>query len=137
MLDGLPPEAIDALVAAIGPESGFGPALTLFQLRHMGGAVGRIPEGAGARATLPGEVSLFALGAVPVPELDEPVRAALAAATAATAEHVVGDYPNFVETPADASAFFDAGTWTRLRAVKTAYDPDNRFRGNHHIPPQS
>jgi FAD/FMN-containing dehydrogenase len=137
LLDGLPPRAIDDLMAAIGPESGRGPALTMLQLRHMGGALGRAPEGAGARATLPGEVSLFALGAVPEPQFDEPVRAALAAATTATAEHVVGDYPNFVEEPADASAFFDPATWARLRSVKTAYDPDDRFRGNHHVPPQN
>ena len=46
-----------------------------------------------------------------------------------------GDYPNFVEQPADASAFFDADTWARLRAVKAAYDPSDLFKGNHHIPP--
>src|SRR5262249_43320951 len=37
--------------------------------------------------------------------------------------------------PADASAFYDPATWARLRAVKTAYDPDDAFVGNHHIPP--
>ena len=44
-------------------------------------------------------------------------------------------YPNFVEEPADASAFFDPATWARLRTVKAAYDPANVFVGNHHIPP--
>jgi FAD/FMN-containing dehydrogenase len=44
-------------------------------------------------------------------------------------------YPNFVEEPADASAFFDAATSARLQAVKAAYDPTNVFVGNHHIPP--
>jgi FAD/FMN-containing dehydrogenase len=136
LLDGLPPQTIDDLMAAVGPESGRGPALTMFQLRHMGGALGRAPEGAGARATLPGEVNLFMLGAVPEPQFDAPVRAALAAAMDATADHVVGDYPNFVEVPSDASAFFDPETWARLRAVKTAYDPEDRFRGNHHVPPR-
>ena len=29
----------------------------------------------------------------------------------------------------------DADTWRRLREVKAAYDPDERFRGNHYIPP--
>ena len=46
-----------------------------------------------------------------------------------------GYYPNFVEEPADASAFFDPTTWARLRTVKAAYDPANVFVGNHHIPP--
>jgi FAD/FMN-containing dehydrogenase len=45
------------------------------------------------------------------------------------------DYPNFVEEPADASAFFDPAAWARLRAVKAAYDPADVFVGNHHIPP--
>jgi hypothetical protein len=107
----------------------------MLQFRHMGGALARTPEGAGARATLPGEVSLFALGVVPEPALDEPVRSAIAAVEAATAADRAGDYPNFVEHPADASAFFDAPTWQRLRAVKAAYDPEDLFRGNHHVPP--
>jgi len=34
-----------------------------------------------------------------------------------------------------ASAFFDAESWARLRAVKAAYDPQDMFRGNHHVPP--
>jgi hypothetical protein len=46
-----------------------------------------------------------------------------------------GDYPNFVMQPADASSFFDADTWTRLRQVKALYDPSDLFKGNHHIPP--
>ena len=47
----------------------------------------------------------------------------------------VGAYPSFVEEPADVSAFFDAATWDRLREVKALYDPSDRFRGNHHVPP--
>jgi hypothetical protein len=46
-----------------------------------------------------------------------------------------GDYPNFVEKPSDASGFFDADTWARLRLVKALYDPSDLFKGNHHIPP--
>jgi FAD/FMN-containing dehydrogenase len=135
LLDRLPAEAIDGMLDAVGPQSGRGPVLTMLQLRHMGGALRRIAPGAGARATLPGEVSLFALGVVPDPAFDEPVRSAIADVEAATAAHRAGDYPNFVEVPADASAFFDAATWARLRAVKAAYDPEDLFRGNHHVPP--
>ena len=40
-----------------------------------------------------------------------------------------------MEEPADASEFFDAKTWARLRAVKAAYDPEDTFKGNHHVPP--
>jgi hypothetical protein len=63
------------------------------------------------------------------------VVAELDAVSAALAPHRAGDYPNFVEEPADASTFFDAGTWARLRAVKSLYDPQDVFKGNHHVPP--
>jgi hypothetical protein len=53
----------------------------------------------------------------------------------AVAPQRAGDYPNFVEEPADASAFFDPETWRRLRDVKALYDPQDLFRGNHHVPP--
>jgi hypothetical protein len=46
-----------------------------------------------------------------------------------------GAYPNFVERPTNASTYFDGPTWTRLRAVKRAVDPEDLFHGNHHIPP--
>ena len=50
------------------------------------------------------------------------------------APHKVGDYANLVEEPADASTFFDAGTWDRLCAVKSSVDPDDVVVGTHHVP---
>ena len=64
LLEGLPPEAVDAVIAAVGPGSGRGTALTMLQFRHLGGALSRRPVGSGARATLPGEISMFAVGAI-------------------------------------------------------------------------
>ena len=63
------------------------------------------------------------------------VASAIAAVQDAMRPYRVGDYPNFVEEPADASAFFDPETWERLRNVKALYDPEDLFRGNHPIPP--
>ena len=134
-LDRLSGETIDELIAKIGPDSGRGPTVTMFQLRHMGGALARETPGAGARATLPGEVCMIALGAVMDEEGDAAVRAALADIDAAVLPHRVGDYPNFIEVPADASGFFAPHVWARLRAVKAQYDPADLFAGNHHIPP--
>jgi hypothetical protein len=101
----------------------------------MGGALARETPGAGARATLPGEVSLFALGVVMDLAGDTAVRAALADLDSAVRPEAVGHYPNFVEEPADASGFFAPAVWNRLREIKSAYDPDDLFAGNHHIPP--
>jgi hypothetical protein len=135
LLDELPPQTIDALLATAGPGSGRGDTLTMLQLRHMGGALARETPGAGARATLPGEICMVTLGVVPDEQAHSEVRAAIADVEAAVLPHRAGYYPNLVEEPADASAFFDLPTWTRLREVKAAYDPQDLFKGNHHVPP--
>jgi FAD/FMN-containing dehydrogenase len=134
LLGELPPSAIDDLVAA-GAQPGS--PLGLLQLRHLGGALARRGPGAGARATLPGEIQMFSIGVVPDEASAEAVRATLEAVEDALRPYHAGYHPNFVEHPADASAFFDSDTWTRLRELKTLYDPDDLFRGNHHIPPLS
>ncbi len=133
LLGDMPPAAIDALVERVGADSGS--PLTLINLRHMGGALAEAAPGAGARATLPGTVSLLALGVIPHESLDAPVRQALGDVHRTMAPWRAGDYPNFVEVPTDASGFFDAATWQRLRAVKSEWDPSDLFRGNHHVPP--
>ncbi len=135
LLDDLPHETIDELLANVGPGSGRGPTVTMLQFRQMGGALARETSGAGARATLPGEVCMVALGAVFDEASDVAVREALADVDAVLTPHRVGDYPNFVEVPADASAFFTPAVWERLRDVKARYDPADVFAGNHHIPP--
>ena len=122
-------------MAKIGPGSGRGPTVTMLQLRHMGGALARETPGAGARATLPGEVCVMALGVVLDEASDRAVRAALADVDAVVAPHAAGAYANFVEVPADATGFFEPAVWDRLREVKARYDRDDVFFGGHHIPP--
>jgi hypothetical protein len=101
----------------------------------MGGALARAMPGAGARATLAGEICAMALGVVMDEDADRAVRASLRAFDAALAPHRAGDYPNFVEEPSDASGFFAPAVWQRLREVKGRFDPTDLFAGNHHIPP--
>jgi hypothetical protein len=133
MLDEFPAEAVDAILAAAGPDSGA--PLAMVQLRHMGGALARVEPGAGARGSLPGEVALLGLGVPAEPELVAPVRSAIEQLEHATAAYSTRRYPNFVEKQTDASSFFDEETWARLRAAKAQYDPADLFRGNHRIPP--
>jgi hypothetical protein len=109
--------------------------LTMFQLRQMGGALAREAPGAGARATLPGEMSMYAFGVAPDEAAGAEVGAAIGDVKRALRPHRAGHYPNFVEEPADASRFFAPETWARLRAIKARYDADDLFVGNHHIPP--
>jgi len=133
LLGEMTPATVEDFLAAVGP--GSGSALALVQLRHMGGALARTAPGAGARATLPGEVILLGLGLVMDEEMGRAVESSLSVLYDALLPYRVGDYPNFVEEPADASSFFDGDSWARLREIKAAYDPEDVFKGNHHIPP--
>jgi FAD binding domain len=131
-VDGLSDQTIDELIGALAPERG----LTVLQLRQGGGELGRARDGAGARATLDGEVLTFAVGVVTDWAAAELVRSRLGAVEAILAPHAVGAYASFVEVPSDASRFYDDPTWQRLGAVKALYDPGDLFRGNHHIAPR-
>jgi hypothetical protein len=135
LLGGLSTTAIEQIVAAAGPAgTDASHTLELVQLRHMGGALALPSAGAGARATLPGEISVLALGIAPDSASAARVARSLAKIDAAAEPGHVGVYPNFVEKAADASTLFDPPVWSKLRAIKTAYDPDDLFKGNHHIP---
>ena len=133
LVDDLSAQTREELLAAVG--SALQSCLPLVQIRHMGGALGRRTAHAGARATLAGEFCVFALGVV----VDESAAAQVAAALVGVEDALrscrVGEYPNFVEHPTEASKLFDPETWERLRSVKAQYDPTDLLRGNHHIPP--
>ena len=131
LLRDLPVDAVDALLDAALDDD----ALAMVQLRHTGGALARTAPGAGARATLPGTVCLDVAGDLDDPgAARRPIEAALRRIERAMSPYRAGVYPNVVEQPADASAFFDEGTWARLCQVKHRVDPTDLFRGNHHIP---
>ena len=132
MLRELPAEAIDAFVAAAGPD--FGSPLVGAELRHLGGAVARAAEGAGAIARLDGAYALYAFGVPMTPELGAAISGYLPRLKAALAPWSDGrGYLNFEEQPAGAETFFDAATLERLRAVKAAVDPLGIFRANHPV----
>jgi FAD/FMN-containing dehydrogenase len=132
LMEAFPAAVIADVVAASGPESG----LLMVQLRHLEGALARRPTGAGARASLGGTLSMFAVGMVPDERVEQSVLGSLRALERACAPaRCELSYPSFVEQPADASQLYDPETWRRLCEVKEAYDPQDVFRGNHHVPP--
>jgi FAD/FMN-containing dehydrogenase len=130
LLGELPPAAIDAWVAAAGPDSGT--ALTAVELRHLGGALARPVDA--ALPSLPGEFLLFGVGA-PLPPADLPaIQRGLAGVHDALEEHATGVLLPFVEQPADASAGYPPDAWRRLTEVRERYDPEGRMRANHAVP---
>jgi FAD/FMN-containing dehydrogenase len=123
--------ALDAFAAPIRP----GTPVLFGELRHLGGALARVPEGAGALAQFDGEYLLFGAGVVMGPETVAPVRGALQAFKSALAGYDTGSlYLNFAEEPTDAAQFYPDATYWRLRAIRRAVDPTERMVANHPIP---
>jgi FAD/FMN-containing dehydrogenase len=134
LLGDLPAAAIEALVESAGPASGS--PLVSVELRHLGGALGREPEDAGALARLDGSFSLFGVGMVANPEMGKTVGEALARVRKAHSSWETGAlFGNFCEIAQDESPFFTREAHERLCGIKAAYDPDDLFRASHPIPP--
>ncbi|WP_353829334.1 FAD-binding oxidoreductase [Agromyces sp. SYSU T0242] len=131
LVDALPDDAAAEMARLAGRDG----SLALLQVRHIGGAFARRPDGAGARATLPGEILVYGLGVPTDAASDAAVTRGLEGLDAVLAPLKVGEYPNFVERPVDASRFFDSATWARLVEVKATWDPDDLVQGNHHVAP--
>jgi FAD/FMN-containing dehydrogenase len=129
-LDELPAGAIDAVV-----ETGVAPLVAL-EIRALGGALATPSESHGAVGSLDAEFVMFAAGFAPTSELAAAVEEAVDRAKAALAPwESERSYFNFSERQIDGARLYPAETYRRLRAVKAAYDPAQRFVSNHPIPP--
>jgi FAD/FMN-containing dehydrogenase len=134
LLGELTAETIDAMVAVAGHESDS--PLLMVELRHLGGALARAVEGAGARARIDAPYIYFAVGIPATPELAAAIPARLAQMQETLAPWVApGAYLNFAERPTDLSAAFGPDTFRALQAVKSTYDPHDTIHANHAIPP--
>jgi FAD/FMN-containing dehydrogenase len=127
----LPPEAIDAFVAANGADSGSD--ILTAEIRHLGGAIAR-PDASNGAAHIDAEYVSFAASMAVTPEMAIKAEHDLAGMDRAM-EPFGGarKYLNFTEKPADVTDFYEKDTLARLRQVKAAVDPDGMFRSNHPI----
>ncbi|MET0784881.1 MAG: FAD-binding oxidoreductase [Leifsonia flava] len=124
-------DAVEAFVAAAG--AGSGSALLSAEIRHVGGAAGRAPRGAGVVSHLDSEFLVFGAGIAATPEMG----VAAAASVDRLAEALVPWraavlYQNFAEGPQEPRAIWGADL-DRLRAIKVVYDPSNTIRSNHPV----
>ena len=134
MLDGLDSEGVDALLAVAGP--GSNSPLGMFELRHIGGALGRY--GGGALSRFDGEYLYFSGGMAADPGYVAALEAQMALVSAALAPYTSGrHYSNFAERAVDPASFYGEEAYARLQAVKAEVDPLELFRGNHEIPADS
>jgi len=132
IVDDLPEEAIEALLAVVGPDADS--ALLAVDLRHLGGAVSRPAGNGGAVDHLPGRFLVYAVGVVADPALVPVLTAEVAAVRAALAPWASErDYSNFREVSASPGRFWDDATLERLRAITQAYDPERTIRTAHEL----
>ena len=130
LLDQLDEDTLRSFIAAVGPGADI--HLLMIELRQLGGALRREPEGAGAMASLDADYAAYFVGIAPTPEIGaageadiERVLASVAGAAAAQR------YLNFVEKPVDTSVGYSGKAWERLRRIRAVVDPDGVFLANH------
>ena len=137
--DQLDDDVIDVLIARGEEQTWVG---TAFDVHHMGGAFGRIPEDA---APFPGRHSQFWINIYGFwkDPADDDARVTFVRSLAADMERFAGSghYVNFQgrekagHRVLDPRQVFGAHKFARLQAVKREFDPENVFHVNHNIPP--
>jgi hypothetical protein len=128
----LPDEAIDAFVAAAGPDSDS--PLLAASLRQTGGALARPAENAGALEKLDGEFLVAGIGVLMDPGLRDTINAGLDGLIQAMEPWVAdGAFFNFTERPCDVDALLPQATCERLAHVKRSWDPDDLILANHSV----
>ena len=132
LVGNLSEDAIDNLVAITGP--GSDSPLVSIELRHTGGALGRVEEGSGALGKLAGEYAMFAVGVAPVPEAEAAINERVAMVKSVLAPWDEGHYLNFVEETVDTATVYSPTTYERLQSVRRSYDAGGLFVANHAVP---
>jgi hypothetical protein len=134
-------DTADALLGAVGPDGDT--SLGLVDVRHLGGQLSRRGAGIPPSAVERLDAGFLIITAKRVPdrsgeqnktvglELREPLGPWLYGRR----------HANFLgysdATPEATRTAYSEETYARLRAIKAAVDPDNRFRLNHNVPPAS
>jgi hypothetical protein len=133
LLRELPGEAVDAFVDAAGVDSGS--PLLLAELRHLGGALSRPAEGAGALSHLDAAFVFEGIGLPMGPDSAPAIERHLDHVCDAMEPWAApGCYFNFSERPTPPEDLFPGETGRRLSEIKARWDPDGVIRANHAVP---
>ena len=128
----LSPDAIDALVAVVGPDADV--PLVSVEIRHLGGALARPDPDHGALAALSGSYLAFALGVPSGPDMVASIEAGVRALPVAMRDWAAGTgYANFADQPARTRQLLGGDVADRLRRIRAVWDPDRLFLANHPV----
>ncbi|ROO85460.1 FAD/FMN-containing dehydrogenase [Actinocorallia herbida] len=130
LFDDLPETALGALVKTAGADADEPPFMV--EIRQLGGALSRQPEGGNAVGGRDAVYSLLVVGAPPPEELTSLVAPAGArvidALRPCSRDAALPNFLGSAPSPADIAAAWPPAVRDRLRAVKAAYDPSGLFR---------
>ncbi|MBV8930938.1 MAG: FAD-binding oxidoreductase, partial [Kutzneria sp.] len=130
-------EAMETLLAFAEPAAD---PLFAVEIRHLGGALARQPTSPSAVPRTNAAFQLYAVSML-LPEQEANIHAAQGNLMKAMAPWDTGRKAlNFLSGTTNTSIeavrrAYDDESYQRLRELKTVYDPYNRFRVNHNIPP--
>ena len=134
VLEGLDEDTAQALIDIAGP--GSNSPLLAVELRHLGGALARAPENAGALGTVHGAFVVGSVGMLMDPAAAQAIHAHQAGVREAvaplTSERA---YLNFAESVVDTAVGFEPDAYRRLQEIKARVDPGDVIRSDHPIPP--
>ncbi|TQM65195.1 FAD-binding oxidoreductase [Humibacillus xanthopallidus] len=133
LLGELTDSTIDTLLEEVGP--GSTTSLLSTELRQLGGALGRAPEGHGALGSIDAAYGVFAVAVAATPEMAMQGQLDAHQVTAALEPWSTGrSYLNFAENSVDPRTGYDESAWLQLKGIRSAYDPQDRFVANHRVP---
>jgi FAD/FMN-containing dehydrogenase len=133
LLGELTDSTIDTLLEEVGP--GSTTSLLSTELRQLGGALGRAPEGHGALGSIDAAYGVFAVAVAATPEMAMQGQLDAHQVTAALEPWSTGrSYLNFAENSVDPRTGYDESAWLQLKGIRSAYDPEDRFVANHRVP---
>ena len=129
LLSGLDDKAIDGIVTVLGRDIG-SPGY-IYELRTLGGAIGRVHSGGGALNSLKAAYMSFAAAVTPDGDVERLVRARLERLRAVLESFDVGSLTTFSEAPSEPERLFAPLTLDRLRRIHSAVDPSGTIHPNH------
>lgn len=135
LIRAVPDEAVAAVLDAAGPTSGS--ALTIAELRQLGGALARSAPGAGALDRLDGEFLALGIGVDADPAVWPQQRADAERLMTALRPWATGsEYLTMLDARTDTRKAFPPGVHERLSRIRAQADPGGLFVAQHGVPEQ-